>query len=170
VSLVHPNRTYRMSLVDPGVVEVLPDLFDELMAAFRDQAAYQAYDDVKPARKHSCNVPRTMSTRECTVQALQDLNLRLGVVTNSDSRIRTQGKPVSTDTNRKRRRCLARRWDSSLFRPNCREPRGGRREGHREPRNLGPRNAACRGRWGVNSSRRGPRTKVRTKSTRDCQC
>ncbi|KAH7108119.1 HAD hydrolase subfamily IA REG-2-like protein [Auriculariales sp. MPI-PUGE-AT-0066] len=67
----------RMTAVESGadssrVAKVIPKLYEELVTAFRDRNAYEVYDDVKS-----------------TLKALKELNLRLGVVTNSDSRIRS---------------------------------------------------------------------------------
>ncbi|KZV95116.1 HAD-like protein [Exidia glandulosa HHB12029] len=59
---------------DPERVDsAMPQMYDDLMAAYKNtETAYKLYDDVKPA-----------------LRKLMDMQVRTGVVTNTDSRIRT---------------------------------------------------------------------------------
>jgi len=50
---------------------VLPELYESLIVAYQQTQAYRAYDDVGP-----------------TLQQLHEAGVKMGVVTNTDSRIR----------------------------------------------------------------------------------
>jgi len=55
---------------------VLPELYESLIVAYQQAQAYHAYDDVGP-----------------TLQQLREAGVKMGVVTNTDSRIRAPTTP-----------------------------------------------------------------------------